>query len=57
MPYITASIVIQLLGMVRFLLSRRCSAKGKADCQKLNQYTRYLSPYWDPVDPQDPYAI
>ena len=42
MPYITASIVIQLLGMVlpSFQKMQREGASGR---QKLNQYTRYLT--------------
>ena len=41
MPYITASIVIQLLGMVLSLRSRRCRERGESSRQKLSQYTRY----------------
>lgn len=42
MPYITASIVIQLLGMVhpRFQKMQR---EGESGRMKLNQYTRYLT--------------
>ena len=42
MPYITASIVIQLLGMVlpSFLKMQR---EGESGRQKLNQWTRYLT--------------
>ena len=42
MPYITASIVIQLLGMVlpSFQTMQR---EGESGRQKLNQYTRYLT--------------
>ena len=42
MPYITASIVIQLLGMV-LPSFRRCSVRGESGRMKLNQYTRYLT--------------
>ena len=42
MPYITASIVIQLAGMV-LPSFQRCSARGESGRQKLNQYTRYLT--------------
>ena len=42
MPYITASIVIQLLGMVlpQFLKMQR---EGESGRMKINQYTRYLT--------------
>lgn len=42
MPYITASIVIQLLGMV-LPSFQKMSREGESGRQKLNQYTRYLT--------------
>ena len=42
MPYITASIVIQLLGMVLPSL-QKMQREGESGRQKLNQYTRYLT--------------
>ncbi len=42
MPYITASIVIQLLGMV-LPLFQKMQREGESGRQKLNQYTRYLT--------------
>lgn len=42
MPYITASIVIQLLGMV-LPSFQKMQRKGESGRQKLSQYTRYLT--------------
>ena len=42
MPYITASIVIQLLGMV-LPTFQKMQREGESGRQKLNQYTRYLT--------------
>lgn len=42
MPYITASIVIQLLGMV-LPSFQKMQRDGESGRQKLNQYTRYLT--------------
>ncbi|MDE6039332.1 MAG: preprotein translocase subunit SecY [Paramuribaculum sp.] len=42
MPYITASIVIQLLGMV-LPSFQKMQREGESGRQKLNQYTRYLT--------------
>lgn len=42
MPYITASIVIQLLGMV-VPSFQKMQREGESGRQKLNQYTRYLT--------------
>ncbi len=42
MPYITASIVIQLLGMV-LPSFQKMMREGESGRQKLNQYTRYLT--------------
>ena len=42
MPYITASIVIQLLGMVHPRL-QKMQREGESGRMKLNQYTRYLT--------------
>ena len=42
MPYITASIVIQLLGMV-LPSFQKLQSEGESGRQKLNQYTRYLT--------------
>ena len=42
MPYITASIVIQLLGMV-LPAFQKMQREGESGRQKLNQYTRYLT--------------
>ena len=42
MPYITASIVIQLLGMV-LPSFQKMEREGESGRQKLNQYTRYLT--------------
>ena len=42
MPYITASIVIQLLGMV-VPSFQKMQSEGESGRQKLSQYTRYLS--------------
>ena len=42
MPYITASIVIQLLGMV-LPSFKKMQREGESGRQKLNQYTRYLT--------------
>ena len=42
MPYITASIVIQLLGMV-LPSFQKMQREGESGYQKLNQYTRYLT--------------
>ena len=42
MPYITASIVIQLLGMV-LPSFQKMHREGESGRQKLNQYTRYLT--------------
>ena len=42
MPYITASIVIQLLGMVMPSF-QKMQREGESGRQKLNQYTRYLT--------------
>ena len=42
MPYITASIVIQLLGMV-LPSFKKMQMEGESGRQKLNQYTRYLT--------------
>lgn len=42
MPYITASIVIQLLGMV-LPSFQKMQREGESGHQKLNQYTRYLT--------------
>ena len=41
MPYITASIVIQLLGMV-LPQFQKMQREGESGRMKLNQYTRYL---------------
>jgi preprotein translocase subunit SecY len=40
MPYISASIAIQLLDILLFLIFRNCRKKEKAVADKLNQYTR-----------------
>lgn len=42
MPYITASIVIQLLGVVSSKMSE-IKKEGETGANKLNQYTRYLT--------------
>ena len=42
MPYITASIVIQLLGMV-LPSFQKMMREGESGRQKINQYTRYLT--------------
>ena len=42
MPYLTASIVIQLLGMV-LPSFQKMQREGESGRQKLNQYTRYLT--------------
>ncbi len=42
MPYITASIVIQLCGMI-FPYFQKLQREGESGRQKLNQYTRYLT--------------
>ncbi|MDE5959472.1 MAG: preprotein translocase subunit SecY [Muribaculaceae bacterium] len=42
MPYITASIVIQLLGMI-LPSFQKMQREGESGRQKLNQYTRYLT--------------
>ena len=42
MPYITASIVIQLLGMV-LPSFQKMQSEGESGRQKLSQYTRYLT--------------
>lgn len=42
MPYITASIVIQLLGMVMPSF-QKLQREGESGRTKLNQYTRYLT--------------
>ncbi len=42
MPYITASIVVQLLGMV-LPSFQKMQREGESGRQKLNQYTRYLT--------------
>ena len=42
MPYITASIVIQLLGMV-FPAFQKMQREGEIGRMKMNQYTRYLT--------------
>lgn len=42
MPYITASIVIQLLGMV-FPQFQKLQREGESGHMKINQYTRYLT--------------
>lgn len=42
MPYITASIVIQLLGMV-LPSFQKMQREGESGRTKLNQYTRYLT--------------
>ncbi|MCK9625679.1 MAG: preprotein translocase subunit SecY [Bacteroidales bacterium] len=42
MPYISASIVIQLLG-VMFPLFQRLQREGESGRRKMNQYTRYLT--------------
>ena len=42
MPYITASIVIQLAGMV-LPSFQKMQREGESGRQKLNQYTRYLT--------------
>ena len=42
MPYITASIVIQLLGMV-LPAFQKMQREGESGRMKLNQYTRYLT--------------
>ncbi|MBO4944270.1 MAG: preprotein translocase subunit SecY [Muribaculaceae bacterium] len=42
MPYITASIVIQLMGMV-LPSFQKMQREGESGRQKLNQYTRYLT--------------
>ncbi|MCM1111137.1 MAG: preprotein translocase subunit SecY [Clostridium sp.] len=42
MPYITASIVIQLLGMV-YPPFQKMAREGESGRQKMNQYTRYLT--------------
>ena len=42
MPYITASIVIQLLGMV-LPQFRKLQQEGESGHMKINQYTRYLT--------------
>lgn len=42
MPYITASIVIQLLGMV-LPSFQKMQREGESGRMKLNQYTRYLT--------------
>ncbi|MEE0979414.1 MAG: preprotein translocase subunit SecY [Muribaculaceae bacterium] len=42
MPYITASIVIQLLGMV-WPYFQKLQRDGESGRQKINQYTRYLT--------------
>ena len=43
MPYISASIVIQLLGIAVPYFQKSCNAKVRAAEEKLNQYTRYLT--------------
>ncbi|MDE6164179.1 MAG: preprotein translocase subunit SecY [Muribaculaceae bacterium] len=42
MPYITASIMIQLLGMV-YPPFKKMQSEGESGRQKMNQYTRYLT--------------
>ena len=42
MPYITASIVIQLCGMI-LPSFQKMQREGESGRQKLNQYTRYLT--------------
>lgn len=42
-PYITASIVIQLLGMVIPALERLAKEGGEEGRQKMNRYTKYLT--------------
>ena len=42
MPYITASIVIQLLGMV-LPAFQKMQREGESGRMKMNQYTRYLT--------------
>lgn len=42
MPYITASIVMQLLGMV-FPYFQKLQKEGESGNRKMNQYTRYLT--------------
>jgi len=42
MPYITASIVMQLLGMV-FPFFQKLQREGESGHRKMNQYTRYLT--------------
>ncbi len=42
MPYITASIVMQLLGMV-FPYFQKLQREGESGRRKMNQYTRYLT--------------
>ena len=42
MPYISASIVIQLLGIV-FPYFQKMQKEGESGRRKLNQYTRYLT--------------
>jgi len=42
MPYITASIVMQLLGMV-FPFFQKLQKEGESGRRKMNQYTRYLT--------------
>ncbi|MDE5805320.1 MAG: preprotein translocase subunit SecY, partial [Paramuribaculum sp.] len=42
MPYITASIVIQLLGMI-LPSFQKMQREGESGRQKLSQYTRYLT--------------
>src|SRR5574344_830644 len=42
MPYITASIVMQLLGMV-FPFFQKLQREGESGRRKMNQYTRYLT--------------
>jgi preprotein translocase subunit SecY len=42
MPYITASIVIQLMGMI-LPTFQKMQREGESGRQKLNQYTRYLT--------------
>ncbi|HNX66974.1 MAG TPA: preprotein translocase subunit SecY, partial [Bacteroidales bacterium] len=42
MPYISASIVVQLLGIV-FPYFQKLQKEGESGRRKLNQYTRYLT--------------
>jgi preprotein translocase subunit SecY len=43
MPYITASIIIQLLGMAVPYFQKMQKEGEKADVKKINQYTRFLT--------------